>query len=455
MHELLFAYKWLVLLACLGGIIYAGFLYQRWWQWLHSQAAAPASTKPSTKPLAGGVDKHPPLPRTTSITGEQEDLRSTIPDTKTGDPQHQAKAVASTNIITRQAPGGIQIPGGIAQPSQDVLDRLDALLDEDDVDTEKQPSSGSKIEGDFSTTDKWRTTRAIASDTERPAVDSEIRDATSSRRPAVGDTPPAHEQITRDMLETTDHLLPDDAPAAMDQPPAAVEPDEVGKQRRRLSEDERQALGVRNANRMEELRLHIGIDLDKIDPKSLQAPPGKVVDLNLLKDLPPEQRRRLLDLGLAESSGTTTDKASAPQEADQQRLVTEDLDNILDRLDDALGDDEPGQAPPSDASEAEAEAEQAPDGRDDHDAVPAPDHSKESTEEIPVEDLAKALDGLGEDDDIQAAPSDKPKAAATELPAWARADSFDDDIDDDDSSNPNPKPSEDDGSDPKQQNLFD
>ncbi|MFW5829021.1 MAG: hypothetical protein ACOCXA_02060 [Planctomycetota bacterium] len=382
MHEWLHAYRWLVLLITLPGIVYAGYLYWRWWQSRHqTRDHGPLSTgRPKTQTLGAGMKP----PRDTSISGEQEDLRQALDATTIGDPSHQAKAMATTNVIHRTPPAGAE------QAGQEVLDRLDALLDEDE---DEDAGQG----GDLDTSEKWRTTRAMAADKARRQLDPAIDDATSANRPAVApESPDADQQ--RHALET-DGLQPEDlqdqepGSSAIETPPAAAPATDPIRPRRRMSDDEAAAYGLRSANRMEELHLHVGIDRQVIDKAKLAPPPGKVVDRNVINKLPEAQQQRLEELGLVADAGSKQGSGA------QRRLDTDELDGILDQLDQVLDEDDSAT------------------------------------------------------DDQEANAAGKPTTApVNELPAWARVDTFDEDLEDEDEDEAERDDDEDSG--PKQQSLF-
>jgi hypothetical protein len=393
MHQWLFDHRILVLLLCLPAMAWSGFLYLRAYRNLQAGSQKPRRRRTALRPKPPGKEpgatslQPGPLPRTTSIKGEQSDLLEAMDDQSTvGDSAHQVKAYQSTHIIrppanrlvpprdTGPRPSEIIRQLQDREPAKEILDQIEAAADEKDADE--------KDEG-FSTTDKFRTTRHLQAihEAETPAwLDEQGELHDQPVEPPPGLTPAQREAWRSDQQRLKD--LAEEARRT-----SAPLPQEPGSDRAihrgYIPPSQAAISAMEKAKRLEELGLHIGISkADIAKAAAVDAQTLREVS-EITNDLSDEQRQRLSELGLSEDDSS-------------KRLITAELDSILSRLDAALdSDDQP---------------------------TPVNDDAQEGQDNDPG--LDAVLDQVLGDDDDQAIIPAKP---VVDLPAWARADTFDED----------------------------
>ncbi|MFW5845108.1 MAG: hypothetical protein ACOCXJ_02675 [Planctomycetota bacterium] len=494
----------LVLLLCLPLMAFSGYLYLRAWSGYRLAQAAEqrrrrqrGKTSKSGRPAAQEDQAASPLPRTTSIRGEQADLLDQVgqdqehrptTDRSAGDEQHRQKGYQSTHIIRTRPSTDTDTPPRPSEIIRQLQDRqpAKAILDEVEqrdelAESDRTASSESEVQqGDYSTTDQFRTTRQLQMP---PPVGEQD---TGVARDGAGEQGSVSESDTGTAQE---HWRADQARlrrlAEEGRRSSAPMPEEpTGKRfHRGYRPAERDLVSaLEKAKRLEELGLHIGIspaDLEKAQERLDEA--GRRENSAIAEVLDDGQQKRLHELGLTEDS--PVDPATG-----DQRMITAELENILDRLDDALTEeedtavddarpaDQPSEppAPPSATDEPSANDRRG----DTEDRTPtaqstdtgpiasgddAPDLLSEADLDGPTAGGQNAVDAEDRtptvpaaetppvQDSTPATPPDERKPAA-DLPAWARADTFDEDLPD--SSHDDDEQDDDDRT-GKQQSLFD
>lgn len=383
-HSFLYQNQWIGLVVALGGTIYALFLYVRALRAVLAPrpAAAGAGTgAPGTErqhDLLGRLGSDSQDQLATERIGYGVDPDSTTRINDQLDPQYRSTALQDRPESAPSAADGLQQAIRAAVEESLREDSAPAGADEED------DARSAVAESDEASPDDWLGLGTATEEPDAPADEAPVDEAPVDETPA-GE--PTTEEIARRRYATHTELL-------------------------------------RRAQRHEDLGLHYYIEPDQVGDSDQQAPAAAagegegdgsgtaIADQEEAALDENAKAQRLSELGLAEGSD--------PDEA--ERLATTDLDDILSRLDEALGgseEEEDDNAPPT----AIAERPDAPQAAEAEVAAEPPGAAEGDAE--PSSEAAHAAKG-------------KPS-----VPAWARADTFDEDLDRDG-----------DDEDPVQEKLF-